>query len=84
MTKLLTYLQPILKSKEDAKWFHWWFSIFFILHDVMHLHYVKDLHQLNGVETRPLIRTTNKHLFDYDIEAEITHNTLYVPLFTVT
>ena len=28
MKKLMTYLQPILKSKEDAKRFHWWSALF--------------------------------------------------------
>ena len=49
----------------------------------MNLHYVKELHQLNWVEMRSLIITIKKHLFDYAVEDEITHNTVYVTLSTV-
>ena len=46
----------------------------------MNINYVKELHRLNRVETQPLVKTIKKHLFDYAVEAEITQNTVSVPL----
>ena len=83
MKKLLAYLQPLFNYKEDAKRFHWWFYLFWDPCYVRNLHCVKELHWLNWVETRSLIKTMNKYLFKYDAESEITHNTVFVLLSTV-
>ena len=84
ITNLRTYLQPLFGSKEGSKQFHWWFSKFVYPLYAMNLHYVKEIHCLNQVETRNLIKTMKKHLFYCAVEEEIKHNPLYVPLLTVT
>ena len=71
MKKLLAYLQNLLNYKEDAKRFHWCFSLFLEPCYVINLRFVKDMHCLNCVETRSLIKNNNIYLFDYDVESEI-------------
>ena len=70
----MTYLQPLLNSKEYSHRFHWWFAIFLETQYVNNLNYVKYLHQLNKVETWPLATTIKKYLSDYAVEDELTHN----------
>ena len=50
----------------------------------MNIHYVKELHQLNQVKTRLLVKAMKKKLFNYTVETEITHNPVSVPLSIVT
>ena len=50
----------------------------------MNLHYVKDIHWLNQVEIETLVRKTKKHMFDNDVEAEMTHNQVHINVFKVT
>ena len=84
MKKLLTYLLPLLNSKEDAKRFHQWFALFWDPCYVINLHYVKEIHWLNCSETRTLIKNTKKYLFEDSVDEEITKNPVSVPLSIVT
>ena len=80
----MTCLHPLLNYKEDSIRFFWWFALFLGHQCVMNLHCVKNIHQLDWVETRPLIKTVEKHLFNYAVEAEITQNTVHVHISAVT
>ena len=65
---LLNYPQKLLKYKEYARLYPWWFALFLDLLHVMNLHYVKEIYWLNQLENRPSVKTMKENLLDYDAE----------------
>ena len=54
-SKMARYLEPLLHVPSSDK-YHWWFALILDLHYMNELLNVRELHEIESVDTRDIIR----------------------------